>query len=413
MCLTIKQQAGAIRSRLFLALLVSALLHAYFLYQSLDQKTVKQPKPDAMTVALAPKVVPAQPVPEPAPPKPKPVKAKPKLKPPKPKTQVTPPPVALSTPEVIVTEAVVPEAKVVNVPTPPVAEISKPAEPAWALKKTEPVDTSLPDLQETKAAPYLRVNSLYNVYADAANQQQSRAVLGKATMVYQRDHNTYQLHSEVRPSGIMRLFLDDLIQQSRGTVTPGGLQPDYFLYQYDEKKYEVNFDWATQKLKLHSHKGDKTTAMQAGTQDLLSFMFQFMFTSPLDHTGMMVTNGKGVREYQYQFLGEKLVETELGVFNTVHIVRDDAVKNEQLSLWLAVDYQYLPVKIKKTKPNKNKNYELVIRKLQTDQGQILGDQSGNASAQAKAVGSQNDQAQTKPEPNTQTSTQPFNPLIQR
>ncbi len=412
MCLIIKQQAGAIRSRLLLALLISALLHACLLYQSLDHKSVKQPKPDVITVTLAPKVAPVQPLPEPIPPKPKPAKAKPKLKPQTQKPKVISPQVAPLTPAVPV--AVVPATKIVKVPPiEPDAEMPEPVEPAWTQKKAEPIDTSLPDVQETEVAPYLKVNSLYNVYADTAAQQQSRAVLGKATMVYQRDHNTYQLSSEVRPSGIMRLFLDDLIQQSSGTVTTKGLQPDYFLYEYDEKKYEVNFDWAEQQLKLHTHKGDKTAAMQVGTQDLLSFMFQFMFTSPLANTEMMVTNGKGVRKYQYQFMGEKLVETALGVFNTMHIVRDDAVKNEQLSLWLAVDYQYLPVKIKKTKTNKNKNYELVILKLQTDQGEVVGEQASNVSVQSTKADLQNDQVQIKPEPTSPTKAQPFNPLIQR
>ncbi len=426
MCLTIKLQTGAINRHLLWAILISGLLHGYFLYKPIDRAPIKQPQSTSLTVALTPKAViaPVKPVPKSTkPPKPTVKKAqsakqKPKAKAlakiAKPRKIVTQVPKVISAAPIV--QPISPASQPTIVETPWVETkkvVAKAEEPEWAIKQTAAVDTSLPEVIDEAVTPYLQVHSVYDVYADTAQQQASRAVLGKAKMVYQREQEAYTLNSEVRPSGIMRLFLDDLIQQSHGKVTPQGLQPDYFLYQYDEKKYEVNFDWASQQLKIHTHKGDKNAVMQAGTQDLLSFMFQFMFRSPLEQTGMMITNGKSVREYQYQFIGEALIETKIGVFNTVHIVRDDPVKNEQLALWLARDYQYLPVRIKKSKPNKNKNYELLIRALQTDQGVVQGEQSTKTSVKRIHEADSNALKQTKTQQSNLTPAKPYNPLIQR
>lgn len=424
MCLTIRLQTGAIRRQLLWAIMISGLLHGYFLYKSIDWAPRKPLRPAEMTVALAPKSVAPPEKPKPIlPPQPtvkkiKLAKKKPKDKPPT--KPAVPQQVVKKVPKHIaatpIAAPVLPAPETMPLEEPWVeanATVTDAVEPEWASKPAAVVDTSLPEVIDIAVKPYLQVHSEYDVYADTAQQHQSRAVLGKAKMAYQRTQDAYTLDSEVRPSGIMRLFLDDLIQQSRGIITAQGLQPAYFLYQYDEKKYEVKFDWQAQQLKMHSHKGDKNAAMQAGTQDLLSFMFQFMFRSPLEQTGMMITNGKSVRNYQYQFMGEALIETTLGVFHTVHIVRDDPVKNEQLALWLARDYQYLPVRIKKSKPNKNKNYELLIRALKTDQGMVQGEPKTKAAATITQNAESNAPKKAEKQPRNSMPAKPYNPLIQR
>lgn len=413
---------GRGRLTILLAMFLSAALHLVLFDQNyagwLRFDFFKQPTSPAIEVTLvakqtAPKVKKKEAFKQVAKKskKSKPVVKKPTPKPIKPQViKQTSTPLPLTA---VPAEAVVVDAEEVDTLTEVITEA--PVETQKKVERVaEEVDTALPVIDEAVVQTYKTITSLYNVYGDQQGTS-NRAVLGKAKMQFTAKDQQYALHSEVKASGIMGLFLKDLVQTSRGKVTQNGLKPEHFMYSYGNKRkktYQVDFDWASQKIQLHTYKGVKTEALQVGTQDLLSFLFQFMYASPLNQTKMTITNGKAVRDYAYQFMGEVALETPLGVFNTVHIVRDDPVKNEKLELWLASDYQYLPVKIKKIKPQKNRIYELLIRALRTDQGIVQGEMPNARTIAAKAESDALEVA-TEEQENVAPETQQLNPFLQR
>jgi hypothetical protein len=174
---------------------------------------------------------------------------------------------------------------------------------------------------------------------------------GVARIVFILDKNhTYMLTSMTQAKGLASLFFNTLSQKSVGVFTDQSLIPNHYSYQYgnDPKKdLSARFNWSEGTLLIHNSKGDKTEILNAGTQDLLSFMYQFMFIPPLENTEIIITNGKNMRTYSYHFQGEEQIATKLGELSTIHLIKtgDDDEKTE---LWLALDYQYLPVKIRKT-----------------------------------------------------------------
>jgi len=426
-----QRSLAMVKKPLLIALLVSLLVHLVLFSQEYFKLPQGSRKDNVViNLSLVPKQAkPAPVVPKKRPPlkakKPKPTKPKPKMakqhiRPqvkPKPKRPViVPTKPVITVPEAVETVTHAPEGVGVrkgDVASDEVADTqSAPAE----APKVVPASSRLPAVVEATIKPYQWVKSHYDVYADQS-QQASHSALGKAQMHYKREGRQYTLSSLVKASGVMRIFLDDLVQESRGAIDAHGLKPDYFRYQYGKKgkkTYEASFDWAQNQVALKTKKGIKRLDLSAGTQDLLSFMFQFMFSPPLNQTSMMITNGKRLGQYDYAFLGEQLVKTKLGVFNTVHLLREDPVKNEKLALWLATDYQYLPVKIKKIKAKKNKIYELVIRSLTTDQGVVQGDQSAQAIKKAKALETTIDGETVQINNNhVQSAPETFNALIQR
>jgi len=102
-----------------------------------------------------------------------------------------------------------------------------------------------------------------------------------------------------------------------------------------------------------------------GTQDLLSFMYQFMFVPPLQTMQLSITNGRKLGVYDYSFEGEEIIATKMGNLNTIHILRSADEGDEKTELWLALDYQYVPVKIRKTE-KEGKVYELLVTSLKTE-----------------------------------------------
>jgi hypothetical protein len=80
-------------------------------------------------------------------------------------------------------------------------------------------------------------------------------------------------------------------------------------------------------------------------------MYQFMHVAPLQQMQLPIVNGKKLRIYDYSFEGEAQVSSVLGELKTIHIVHSGSSEEEKTELWLAIDYQYVPVKIRKIESN--------------------------------------------------------------
>jgi hypothetical protein len=177
---------------------------------------------------------------------------------------------------------------------------------------------------------------------------------------------SYQLRSETAAKGLASLFFPSkLVQISSGRVTEKGLQPLSFSYEFGnnpDKYQHADFDWSAGQLTMHTSKGDKAVALPPGTQDLLSFMYQYMFFAPLENLQLTVTNGKKLSQYTFSFEGEDTLYTEIGEVRTVHIVKSSGEGEEKTELWLAPDHHYLPIKISKREKD-GKQYEQIVTRI--------------------------------------------------
>lgn len=244
--------------------------------------------------------------------------------------------------------------------SPPIAPVTKPDLPA------------LPETPEVivNADAYKYVVTEFDVRTNPDANVDSRPE-GRAKITYQLLPNgeQYKLESLIEPIGLASFVIPDLLQTSEGFMSAMGLQPTQYLYQFGDKKektYRANMDWESAKLQLQTSKGMKEVPLTEGTQDLLSFMYQFMFIPPPQNMLLNITNGKKLDSYQYFFAGEEVIDSKMGELRTLHIYRDNDDNDERSELWLALDYQYVPVKIRKTEPE-NKVYELLATRINTEQ----------------------------------------------
>jgi hypothetical protein len=146
------------------------------------------------------------------------------------------------------------------------------------------------------------------------------------------------------------LFISGSIEQhSEGLLTPKGLQPVTFQQKTTGSKQQLaNFDWSANRVTLDTGKRTDVLDLPPGTQDFLSFMYQFMFVPPLDEMRLNIVTGKKLKTYVYEFEGEESLATKMGVLRTVHIGKSSQDSEEKTELWLAVDHRHLPVRIRKT-----------------------------------------------------------------
>lgn len=205
------------------------------------------------------------------------------------------------------------------------------------------------------AAPAAEVRSLPSRIAITYTliKGEQGLVVGRITHRWEAADGQYTVTSLAQATGIFALFVPGtLIQVSRGSLTPAGLRPDLFWIQRGQsgnRTESAGFDWATATLRLGKAGEDKTVTLAAGTQDVLSVLYQLALTAPHDAVlELPVTNGRKFDRYRYRVVGEEPLDTPLGTLTTEHLEKVREPGEDGLELWLARDYHYLPVKLRLT-----------------------------------------------------------------
>lgn len=339
--------------RVALALLFSVLLHVVLLGFLHVDISIFEPKKDVVEVRFAEPV--KSPPSEPVKPKAKPGIEEP-LPAPEPSPVTVPAeeslPLDLS-PEILPQEQTVAEATASET-------ISDDAEEAGSGPESERVVSVI----DEEKPPLSFVETEFDILRGIDGNK-----IGQTRIHYQsKDNGTYLIESESEARGFASLFISGkLRQRSEGLLTEQGLQPQSFLYQYgkDIKAQRATFDRDNHRMTLETGKGTQTVPLPADAQDLISFMYQFMFVPPLQEMQLNITNGKRLKTYGYSFVGEEDLSTKIGIVRAMHLenINDDG--DEKNELWLAVDYRFLPVKIRKTEKD-GSVIEQVVTNIKTD-----------------------------------------------
>lgn len=327
----------------WLALAVSLLLHLALLGGPgwLPPQWTPSPEPPPFEARLAP--LPPPPVSlSPPRPAPKVEKQPPAPRPPPPEVRPLPEPVA-----------------VMDVAPPGDPVVMEPAEPPPSPVEAAPVETpapvaaSVPPLNRLPGRLELRFKVHYGIAA------------GEQVLLWVDEGERYTLTSVAEASGLAGLFYrGKMVQISRGRITPHGLQPEEFWDQRGNKRSSGRFDPVNRMLTLEPSAGAPRHFSTPGdVQDVLSLFFQFALTAPPPEGRLSYTvfNGKKLRHYTYQVVGEEMLETALGEVKTLHLERlKDG--DGRFEIWLAVDRHYLPVRILRSEESKV-DVELVIRSI--------------------------------------------------
>jgi len=171
--------------------------------------------------------------------------------------------------------------------------------------------------------------------------------VGRAVHRWEFAEGRYRIYVMTETAGIAAFFKNARMEyESRGTITAAGLQPETFVATRNgaEPGDTARFDW-NQKQVTISRSG-KTSALSAGAQDFASFYYQLVVLGEVGNgLEIGVATARKFQQYRFDVIGEEEVITDAGTFRTQHLrVQTDMT----LDLWLAVDRQRLPIKIRYT-----------------------------------------------------------------
>ena len=162
----------------------------------------------------------------------------------------------------------------------------------------------------------------------------------------------YRIKSVTKGLGVYALMGERKLT-STGAVTKQGLKPSHFELRQgnnDKKTLIADFDWAKNKLTMQIKGELEVKPLSAGTQDLASYIYQFMFNPPAkDSVNVTLTTGKALHQYTYKVMARgKGIDAAKASFKTLHISNEAAANEDKKQLWLAEDQFYLPVRYQLT-----------------------------------------------------------------
>lgn len=176
--------------------------------------------------------------------------------------------------------------------------------------------------------------------------------VGKTTQSWEMENGAYKLGSASETTGLADVFASQHLNSlSTGKITPGGLRPDTFLMSRQRRgeieAAQADFDWKQHQITLGRAPLQHTEKLPAGSQDMLSFIYQLALAPPAPgRLRLPITNGASLDSYELDVLPEEPLVTALGTLNTLPIRQLRHPGEESIEIWLATDYRYLPVKIR-------------------------------------------------------------------
>lgn len=170
----------------------------------------------------------------------------------------------------------------------------------------------------------------------------------KVTESFTQADGKYHILSTTKGVGLYALF-GERVLKSEGEITAEGLKPSRFeLKRGDNKRKSLaaDFDWVSNKLNMLVKGKARITTLVPGTQDLASYVYQFMYTQPTEDIKLSLTTGKKLKQYTYKVVAND-VEINAGdvEYKTLHLARVQSSKKKgKKELWLATSDHYIPIR---------------------------------------------------------------------
>jgi len=176
------------------------------------------------------------------------------------------------------------------------------------------------------AVPPQRVEIGYEIARDGS-------VLAEVSQRLEHDGRSYRLTEVWKGKGMLSLR-GEATRLSQGAVVADGLRPRKFEDQRAGRETRrAEFDPSA-----------KTVTLLR--QDQLSLIWTFAFAPPRDAVTASVADGKRVTSYTYQVAGRERVKTPAGDFDALKLAKRQVNPQDKVTeIWLAVDRQYIPVRI--------------------------------------------------------------------
>ena len=194
-------------------------------------------------------------------------------------------------------------------------------------------------------------------------------LFAKVKETFTQNGKQYRIKSVTKGLGVYAL-MGERVLTSAGVVSKSGLKPTRFeLHQSinAKKTLVADFNWSKSTLNMQVKGELKTEKLEPGTQDLASYVYQFMFNPPSkDIVQVNMTTGKKLNKYLYKVIARGVkVDVAKASYKTVQISNEAGANEDKKQLWLVEDQYYLPVRYTLTDEDGN-SFEQTLTKIHVE-----------------------------------------------
>lgn len=218
------------------------------------------------------------------------------------------------------------------------------------------------------AAPAVEASSL--AYDARYDIHKGLLILGETKVrLQQPSPQRYRYYLQTHSTGIASLFLTgEIAEVSEGWVTEGGFRPEVYHYRRtgDAKAHsaELRFDWKHGQVVNNVGRYPWRMAITTDTKDRLAGPLQLMYDLEHGDTDPVyrIADGGKLKTYTLHTKGHEAIQTPLGRFETVKVIRRAQNSDEITRLWCAPALHYLAVRIERWDRD-NGTFTLVLHTL--------------------------------------------------
>ena len=166
------------------------------------------------------------------------------------------------------------------------------------------------------------------------------------------DDGVYQYHSETRTTGLISLFRKDhIIEISKWRLDVDKIVPIDYYYDHSggkkDRTVSITFDW--EKNRITNSIDDSSWQMPTAPKVMDKLLYQLAIMYDLEAgkepLHYMVADGGKTKNYNFEIIGEEIINTPLGNLEAIKLVRLRPNSRRKSTLWCAKKLEFLPIKV--------------------------------------------------------------------
>ena len=166
------------------------------------------------------------------------------------------------------------------------------------------------------------------------------------------ENGKYQYHSETQTTGLISLFRkDSIIETSRWSFDEQKPVPLEYFYDHSggkkDRKVNITFDWQNQKITNSIDGSSWNMPTSPNVMDKLLYQLAIMYDLQAGRQDLIYTvaDGGKIKVYNFEVLGNEVLKTPIGNFQTIKLARHKPNSRRKSILWCAEELGYLPIKV--------------------------------------------------------------------
>ncbi len=178
------------------------------------------------------------------------------------------------------------------------------------------------------------------------------STVGEIKRTLKKQGAIYSFRSESRTTGFISLFYKDNIhEQTTWEMDGNDFKPLHYQYQRTrkgkERNIKITFEWENNRIITTAKGSNWTMPLKENIYDKL--LYEVVIMQKLQRgeeiTEFVVADGGTLKTYYFKNLGEELLETPIGAYQTIKLERHKSSNDKTLTIWYAKELDFIPVKV--------------------------------------------------------------------